>query len=438
MGKRSVFVVPGQAAPIVTAGAANYDMSARRIAGTGVRTSIESEGQQLFISGERYVAVALRDSVRSANDINYYFKNGIVTACDDSIPDYYFKAKEIKRTGSFVVGRPAVLYIGDVPVMWLPFVFQDVRGGRHSGILPPNVGVSDIVRNSPSYRRNVEGLGYYWAMSDYVDAQAFFDWRSSAGQTEQGDPGFIRYNGEMRYRWLDRFVAGNLAFSQTTQGNARNTAVTWGHQQSFTKNSSLSANINYATNTILQRETTSNPYSALATISSTANYQQKIGPAQFSLGGTNRQYPGRSQVDRSFPTLSISTSPLSLGSWLTWTPNFSYSASADAEHRPAVGARAVRAPGDHRRPRHGPRRHAQEELVHEQSLVRHAAHDLRLQPRQPVHDQLGAQRLSRAGHRRRRRDGRGAGAHLRADVQHRGGLDARRSRCRRWAGTSST
>ena len=327
IGKRSVFVVPGQAAPIVTTGTANYDMTARRIAGTGVRTSIESEGQQLFVSGERYVAVALRDSVRSANDINYYFKNGVVTACDDSIPDYYFKAKEIKRTGSFVVGRPAVLYIGDVPVMWLPFVFQDVRGGRHSGILPPNLGVSDIVRNSPSYRRNIEGLGYYWAMSDYIDAQAFIDWRSSAGQTEQGDPGYMRYNGEMRYRWLDRYVAGNLAFSQTTQGNARNTAVTWGHQQNFTKNSSLSANINYATNTILQRETTSNPYSALATISSTANYQQKIGPAQLSVGGTNRQYPGRSQVDRSFPTLSISTSPLSLGSWLSWTPNFSYSAS---------------------------------------------------------------------------------------------------------------
>ena len=327
IGKRNVFVVPGQAAPIVTTGSANYDMTARRIAGTGVRTMVESEGQQLFISGERYVAVALRDSVRTANDINYYFKNGIVTACDDSIPDYYFKAKEIKRTGSFVVGRPAVLYIGDVPVMWLPFVFQDVRGGRHSGILPPNLGISDIVRNSPSYRRSVEGVGYYWAMSDYIDAQAFFDWRSSAGQTEQGDPGFMRYNAEMRYRWLDRFVAGNLAFSQTTQGNSRNSAVTWGHQQNFTKNSSLTTNINYASNTVLQRETTSNPYSALATISSTANYQQKIGPAQFSLGGTNRQYPGRTQVDRSFPTVSLSTSPLSLGDWLSWTPNFSYSAS---------------------------------------------------------------------------------------------------------------
>jgi len=49
------------------------------------------------------------------------------------------------RTGSFVVARPAVLYIGDVPVMWLPFLFQDIRSGRRSGIIAPNVGVSIVI-----------------------------------------------------------------------------------------------------------------------------------------------------------------------------------------------------------------------------------------------------------------------------------------------------
>ena len=95
----------------------------------------------------------------------------------------------------------------------------------------------------------------------------------------------MRYNGEMRYRWLDRFVAGNLAFSQTTQGDSTQHARSPGATSRTSRsNSSLTTNINYATNTVLQRETTVNPYSALATISSTANYQQKIGPAQLSLG----------------------------------------------------------------------------------------------------------------------------------------------------------
>jgi hypothetical protein len=333
IGQRNVFVVPGQGAPIVTQGTAHYDLSERRFAGTNLHTSFEEQGQTMYISGRQYAAVAIGDSLRNANDVNYYVRDGIVTTCDDSIPDYFFRAREIKRTGKFVVARPAILYIGDVPVMWLPFIFQDVRGGRHSGLLAPNLGVSDIIRNSPSYRRSIEGLGYYWAISDYVDAQTFIDWRSSAGETEQGDPGFVRYNGEIRYRWLERYIAGNLAVSQTNMGSgantggSTNTAVTWGHQQNFTRNSSLTANVNYVTSTSIQRNTTSNPYTALATISSSVNYQQKIGPAQLSLGGTNRQYPGRSQVDRNFPTFSFTTSPINIGNWLTWTPNLTYSST---------------------------------------------------------------------------------------------------------------
>ncbi|MEO5817193.1 MAG: putative LPS assembly protein LptD, partial [Gemmatimonadaceae bacterium] len=243
-------------------------------------------------------------------------------------PDYYFKAKEIKRTGNFVVARPAVLYIGDVPVMWLPFLFQDIRSGRRSGIIAPNIGVSDIVRNSPSYRRNIEGIGYYFAISDFLDSQVSLDWRSGAGEVNTGDlGGYMRYNGEFHYRWLDRFLSGGLAVSHTTTQGQTNTAYSWQHQQSFTRNSSLTTQFNYATSTVLQALTTTNPYSQLATISSTANYQHKFGPAQLSLGATQKQYPGRTQFDRGFPTLSITTAPLNLGSALTWTPNFSYSAT---------------------------------------------------------------------------------------------------------------
>jgi len=324
----NVFVTPGQA-PILSTGAATYDLANKRASLAGFKTQIPQSGQVLTITGERATVLMSKDSVTSANGAAIYFRNGTVTACDDSIPDYYFKAKEIKRTGSFVVARPAVLYIGDVPVLWLPFIFQDVRNGRRSGLIAPNIGVSDIVRNSPSYRRNIEGLGYYFAINDYLDSQVSMDWRSSAGDAGLvlGDAGFVRYNGEFRYRWLERYVTGNLALSETRTGASNNTALTWGHQQNFTRNSSLSLNLNLVKNTSLQQQLTTNPYSSLATIASQANYQQKVGPAQISLGASQKQYPGRTQLDRNFPTLSLTTSPLNLGSWLTWTPNLSYSAS---------------------------------------------------------------------------------------------------------------
>ena len=320
---RSVFVSPGQA-PIVSRGPGTYDIASRRASVRNIRTSVDQNGEILQITGERFSVVAGTDSISSANDATFYLRDGTITACDDSIPDYYFKAKEIKRTGSFVVARPAVLYIGDVPVMWLPFLFQDVRGGRHSGILSPNVGVSDIVRNSPSYRRQVEGIGYYWAISDFLDAQASFDWRSSAGQVDLNDIAFTRYNGEFRYRWLERYVTGNLATAYTIQGDARNTAVSWGHSQDFTRNSSLRVDANYVSNTRIHRSTNVNPYAVLSTIRSSANYNQRVGPASFTLGGSRSQQPGRSQTDQTFPTFSVNTSPLNLGSWLTWTPSLSY------------------------------------------------------------------------------------------------------------------
>ena len=321
---RSVFVTPGQA-PIVSRGPGTYDIATRRASVGNIRTSIAQNGEVLQITGDRIAVVASSDSLASANDATFYLRDGTITACEDSIPDYYFKAKEIKRTGSFVVARPAVLYIGDIPVMWIPFLFQDVRGGRHSGILSPNVGISDIVRNSPSYRRQVEGLGYYWAISDYLDAQASFDWRSSAGQVDPFDIAFTRYNGEFRYRWLERYVTGNLASSYTIQGNSRNTAISWGHSQDFTRNSSLRVDANYVSNTQIYRSTNVNPYAVLSTIRSSANYNQRVGPASFTLGGTRSQQPGRSQTDQTFPTFSMNTSPLNLGSWLTWTPSLSYS-----------------------------------------------------------------------------------------------------------------
>jgi hypothetical protein len=316
-------VSPGQA-PILGSGPGVYDIATRRASVGDIRTSIDQNGEVLQIKAKQFAVVAGSDSVRSTNDAIYYMRDGTITACDDSIPDYYFKAKEIKRTGSFVVARPAILYIGDVPVMWLPFLFQDVRGGRHSGILSPNVGVSDIVRNSPSYRRQVEGLGYYWAISDFLDAQASFDWRSSAGQVDPNDIAFTRYNGEFRYRWLERYVTGNLATAYTIQGASRNTAVSWGHSQDFTRNSSLRVDANYVSNTQIHRSTTVNPYAVLSTIRSSASYHQKVGVADFTLGGSRSQSPGRSQTDQTFPTFSLTTSPLSLGSWLTWTPSVSY------------------------------------------------------------------------------------------------------------------
>ena len=277
------------------------------------------------------VAAVVTDSVPGKRP-TAYMRGGSLTSCDDSIPDYHFEYREAKGTNSnTIVARPAILYIKDIPVMWLPFVFTDTKSGRRSGILVPRFGVGDIVRNSPTYRRNVENVGYYWAFSDYADLGAWLDWRSGqgGGTEQQNDPGWLRYTAEMQYKWIDRFLAGRLATAYTQQfdGNT-NLAISWGHQQEFSKNSHLTTSLNYVTSTTLQRQNTFNPYTSLATIASAINYQQKIGHASLALGGTRKQYPGRDQVDQTLPTISLTTEPINLRKWLTWTPSFNLTSSS--------------------------------------------------------------------------------------------------------------
>jgi hypothetical protein len=309
-------------ADVVSRGRMAYNVELHRGVVTNITTSIANTGQEWHVGGAD--AAFVSDTTRG-RETAFYVRNGSITSCDDSIPDYHFQAKEIKMVSkNIMVARPAVLYIGEVPVMWLPFIFQDMRSGRRSGVITPRFGVSELFRNSPTYRRHVENLGYYFAISDYMDAQFALDWRSGARATD-GDPGMVQLNGEMQYRWLDRFMSGGLAMSHLAQRDGTGTTnLSWQHSQDFSQATHLTANINYVTNTFVQRTTTFNPNQVLATIRSQVNYSTMLGPAQLSLGGNRQQHPGRGQVDQTFPQFSLSSPVISLTKWLDWNPGFNF------------------------------------------------------------------------------------------------------------------
>lgn len=301
----------------VANGRIEYDLETRSGVTGAFATSFES-GQRLFLSAQRSAIVS--DTMAQGRHI-VFAKNGSFTYCDHAEPHFHFTTRDMKFVSQNVmVARPGVLYIGEVPVFWIPFFFQDVRSGRRSGILTPNFGVAELFRNSPSYRRSVQNIGYFFAISDYMNAEASFDWRSGA-RTSETDPGFLRGNAELRYRWLDRFVSGEVAASYMTLRNGTtNASWTINHNQDFSRDTKLTARLNWVQNTQIQRNTTVNPVAANATIRSQLNYQTKIGPAQINVGGSRVQYPGRSQVDMDFPSLNVTTGTLEAGR-VAWTPS---------------------------------------------------------------------------------------------------------------------
>jgi lipopolysaccharide assembly outer membrane protein LptD (OstA) len=187
-----------------------YDVRSREGLVREVTTAMESGERWIFHSG----VAAFKGDTAGDGASAFYARNTRFTSCQDPTPHFHFATGEVKMiTKNVLVARPAVLYIADIPVFWLPFIFQDVRSGRRSGIIPPRIGFSDIIRNRSGYRRMIEDFGYYFALSDYLDAQLTMDWRSGARPTE-GDPGWVKFNGRFRYAVQDRFLAGELGLSQ--------------------------------------------------------------------------------------------------------------------------------------------------------------------------------------------------------------------------------
>jgi lipopolysaccharide assembly outer membrane protein LptD (OstA) len=320
---------------LIASGRIKYSIPEQRGVISNLSTTVENSGQRWIVFGEQAAVVSGRDTVpqvvvegdstfASGRHTAFYAKDGAITSCEESSPHYHFQSKEIKVvTNGILVARPAVLYIADVPVMWLPFIFQDLRRGRRSGILTPRFGVSELLRNSPSYRRTVENLGYYFALSDFMDAAVSIDWRSGAAGA--ADPGWTRFNGILQYKWLDRFIDGRFGISgQRMSDGSSMQQYSLAHRQDFSQRSHLNANLNYSTNTSIQRRSTLDPRAVVATIYSQANYQQTLGKVNFSIGGTQKQYPGRTEINRDFPSLNIAAQPIEVAEWLTWTPTFRF------------------------------------------------------------------------------------------------------------------
>lgn len=301
----------------ISRGRIEYDLRTRR-GDVGAFSTAVTSGQKLFLSAQR--GTVFSDTLVTGRHI-VFAQNGSFTYCDHEEPHFHFTTRDMKFVSeNIMVARPGVLYIGEVPVFYIPFFFQDVRSGRRSGMLTPNFGVAELLRNSPSYRRSVSNIGYFFAINDFMNAEASVDWRSGARSSDV-DPGFLRGNIEYRYRWLNRFITGSTAVSyQSLSNGTTNTSLTWLHNQDFSKQTRLTSTINYVQNTLVQRNTTVNPVAANATIRSNLNYQTKIGPASLNVGGSRVQYPGRTQVDLDFPSLSVSTGTLG-SEFLSWTPS---------------------------------------------------------------------------------------------------------------------
>jgi sec-independent protein translocase protein TatC len=260
----------------------------------------------------------LRGNVaQDSSSSRIYAGRSDITSCDLPTPHYHFAARQMKWVSrSVMVARPVTLYVRDVPILWLPFIFQDMRPGRHSGILIPQFGINDLVRPTPGYNRQVANMGYYWAPNEYVDLTARLDWFANR---------YVQYGVTGQYRWLNRFMNGSLGFNQQRESEGGSgLALRWDHRQQFNLSTSLNVDFNYASNTRVVRDNAIDPLQNTQQITSSINFSKRYGWGTLTMGGNRRQDISDGGVQQLLPAVTISPAPLALASDITWSPGLSF------------------------------------------------------------------------------------------------------------------
>lgn len=187
------------------------------IAGERMKFNMETKVGQIYYGssyrdGQQFNGM----DIRRLNDGRLLVARGDFSTCDtlEHQHFYFYSRRMVVKPGQSIVAKPVVLNIADVPVAILPIMANPLNKERRSGLLLPKYGGD---QRQGFY---LENLGYYWAASDYFDANFRLDLiEGSQGTFDQSVAKSLwQYN--KRYT-LDGNIEGALYlddFTRSTQG----------------------------------------------------------------------------------------------------------------------------------------------------------------------------------------------------------------------------
>ncbi|MBU3699843.1 MAG: LPS-assembly protein LptD [Candidatus Kapabacteria bacterium] len=189
-------------------------------------------------------------AIKRVSESTAYVDGGCYTTCNAPHPHFYFTSPKMKVVANEKIFLdPLIWYVDDIPIFMLPLgMYFPIERGRRSGIMIPSPVVTadrGIV---------LQGLGYYFAISDFVDAEVATDLTTKGGFTLYGRSQYVlkdRLSGNAEVRF------GYTRFA-VTDPFAMNFGASVRHTQQFRPNESLVADIFFATQRLLQN-TSLNP-----------------------------------------------------------------------------------------------------------------------------------------------------------------------------------
>ena len=238
------------------------------------------------------------DWIARESDGSLSVRDGVYTTCADEHPHYRLVAPRMRiYLDDKVVARPVILYIGEIPVLALPFYVFPIRRERHSGFLIPTLEVG-LSGDSGRFIRN---FGYYWAPNDYFDVSAWADYYEQTRWV-----GHVKTRYKLRYR-----LSGSVesSFTDELAGGKRRWDLRVTHRQEFGRNWTAGASgdfrsdASYATDTNQTIEESVN-----RSLHSQLWVRGKIGGASLGVTLDRREELDQDQVSELLPKADISFS----------------------------------------------------------------------------------------------------------------------------------
>jgi lipopolysaccharide assembly outer membrane protein LptD (OstA) len=182
----------------------------------------------------------LGEKIKKVSEDVYFIQDGRYTTCDKSDPDYYFGSPKMKVIqGDKVIAEPVYLYVDDVPVFAIPFGIFPNHSGRSSGLIAPAYG------EDATYGRYLAHLGYFWAISDYMDLALQGNYFTK-GRLDLS----MRYRYALRYKFTGELDLGGSRIRLGEPGDLDKVfSDDWQigvlHNQTIDPSTSLTANVNF-------------------------------------------------------------------------------------------------------------------------------------------------------------------------------------------------
>lgn len=259
--------------------------------------------------GEGYV---IAEQTKRNDPETMLMAGGKYTTCDDhEHPHFYLKMTKAKvKPGDYIATGPAYMVMGEVPVpLAIPFGYFPFTNTYSSGLIMPTFG--------DDYSRGLylRGLGYYFAINDYMDLEVTGDIYTKGTWAVYAASQYVkRYsfsgNIQFNYRSDKTSERGMPDYSEAT-----NMRLVWTHKQDAKANpfSNFSASVNFSTSGYNRSNINSYYNSRLNsenTKSSSINYTQRFpeSPWSLSMSALLSQQTRDSTLTATLPDVSVNMS----------------------------------------------------------------------------------------------------------------------------------